>query len=92
MEQILSEPVELTEVELHLVTGGLGVAAFSFTNTASGTNAVLLASLSRLLQSHSRARREPLFLCRSKIHCFCGSGAEDPRRFRLDRGFPTLIS
>jgi hypothetical protein len=41
MEQILSEPVELTEVELHLVTGGLGVAAFSFTNTASGTNAVV---------------------------------------------------
>jgi len=33
--------IELTEVELDLVTGGLGVAAFQFTNFASGNNLAL---------------------------------------------------
>jgi hypothetical protein len=33
--------IELTEVELDLVTGGFGAAAFRFTNTASGTIAVV---------------------------------------------------
>jgi hypothetical protein len=37
--------IELTEVELDLVTGGLGVAAFSFTNIASGKNIAVVASI-----------------------------------------------
>jgi len=32
---------ELTEIELDLVTGGLGVATFNFRNTASGTIAIV---------------------------------------------------
>jgi hypothetical protein len=41
--------IELTAVELELVTGGLvGAAGFSFTNTASGTIAVVASTFDQV--------------------------------------------
>ena len=43
------EPVELNETELDVVSGGfLGVAGFSFTNTASGTIAVVASTFNQV--------------------------------------------
>jgi hypothetical protein len=43
--------IELTEAELDAIAGGSGTAAFSFTDTASGTS----ASVSGTLTIHTKA-------------------------------------
>jgi hypothetical protein len=72
--------IELTEVELDLVTGGAGSASLSVSNTASGTDATVSGSALRALQPHRRASLGPFRPLPPKAHCF-GGGAGHPRRF-----------
>ena len=37
--------IELTQAEIDAVSGGAGTVSFSFTNTASGTTAITLGTL-----------------------------------------------
>jgi len=53
--------IELTEVELELVTGGLGVAAFSFMNVASGTTIAVVASTFNQVTADASASQEGTF-------------------------------
>jgi hypothetical protein len=54
--------IELTEVELDVVIGGLGVAAFSFTNTASGTTIAVAASIFEQVTTDSFAGQAGTFV------------------------------
>ena len=89
--------IELTEVELDLVAGGSGTASFSFTNTASGTTAIVTGRFDQattpssasqgggLRRSHPQA---PLALCK-----IFGRGSSVPLLFDLKaQGIPLRAS
>ena len=60
--------IELTEVELDLVAGGSGTASFSFTNTASGTTAIVTGRFDQATTPHRPARGEVYVVLIPKPH------------------------
>ena len=48
--------IELTQEELDLVAGGAGSATFSFTNTASGTTATVVGTLTQSTTASSASQ------------------------------------
>ena len=52
--------IELTETELGEISGGLGSATFTLTNTASGTNATVIGTLTQSTTASS-ARQSGTF-------------------------------
>jgi hypothetical protein len=48
--------IELSEEELKAVAGGAGSATFSFTNTASGTNATVTGNFTQVTTASSSSQ------------------------------------
>jgi bacteriocin-like protein len=60
MEDIMEIMIELTETELDEVSGGVGSATFTLTNTASGTNATVTVTITQSTTASS-ARQSGTF-------------------------------
>jgi bacteriocin-like protein len=48
--------IELSETELDLISGGVGSASFSVTNTASGTTAIVTGTLTQRTTASSASQ------------------------------------